>query len=579
MSSQSDSNFSTIETDVLIIGAGGAGMRAAVEAYDNGASVVILSKSLLGKAHTVMAEGGVAASLGNVDPKDNWGIHFADTVVEGVHLGDWKLAEINAKDAPDRIYELEKYGAMFDRTPEGKILQRAFGAHTYRRLCHVGDKTGLELIRTLEDQVLHRDIKVYDETVVSKLFTRDGRVSGALAFRMRNGEFIAFSSKAIILATGGGGRLFKVTSNSWESTGDGFALAFDAGATLMDMEMVQFHPTGMVYPPGVKGMLVTEGVRGEGGILLNSKGERFMKTYSPNKMELDARDVVARSIYNEIQEGRGTEHGGVYLQIHHKGKKFVMQKLPGMHSQFLEFAGVDITKENMEVAPTVHYYMGGIKINPEDNQTTLPGLFACGEAATGLHGANRLGGNSLIDLLVFGRRTGMSAAEFTKGKKAPGLDNTEVSGEISRLMSFLNKKDPVNPYDLVNELRDNMSANAGIRRTEEALQKGLAKVLEIKKKYPEIGVGGGVRFNPGLIACLELHSLLTAGELLLRGAIERKESRGAHFRSDYPKMSDEWKKNITWRKEGDELRMEFHVMPSLPPEMVKIVGQVEGHTQ
>ncbi len=579
MSDQPHGNFSTLDTDVLIIGAGGAGLRAAVEAYDNGATVAVLSKSLLGKAHTVMAEGGVAASLGNVDPKDNWEIHFADTVVEGVHLGDWRLAEINAKDAPDRIYELEKYGAMFDRTPEGKILQRAFGAHTYRRLCHVGDKTGLEIIRTLEDQVLHRDIKVFDETVVTKLFTRDGKVTGALAFHMRSGEFVAIKSKAIIIATGGGGRLFKVTSNSWESTGDGFALAFDAGAMLMDMEMVQFHPTGMVYPPGVKGMLVTEGVRGEGGILLNSKGERFMKTYSPNKMELDARDVVARSIYNEIMEGRGTEHGGVYLQIYHKGAKFVLQKLPGMHSQFLEFAGVDITKENMEVAPTVHYYMGGIKINPEDNQTTLPGLFACGEAATGLHGANRLGGNSLVDLLVFGRRTGMSAAEFAKGSSAPDVSDDEITKEISRVTSFLGKKDAINPYELINELRDNMSANAGIRRTEEKLQKGLEKLLEIKEKYPRIGVGGGVRFNPGLIACFELHSLLTAGELLLRGAIERKESRGAHFRSDYPKLSDDWKKNIMWKKEGEEVKMEFNRMPALPKEMEEIVGKVEGHTQ
>ncbi len=579
MTEQSISDFTRIETDVLIIGAGGAGLRAAIEAYDNGAKVVVLSKSLLGKAHTVMAEGGVAASLGNVDPKDNWEIHFADTVVEGVHLGDWRLAEINAREAPDRIYELEKYGAMFDRTPDGRILQRAFGAHTYRRLCHVGDKTGLEMIRTLEDQVLHRDIKIHDETVVTKIFTKDGKAVGALAFEMRTGKFLAIKSKSTILATGGGGRLFKVTSNSWESTGDGFALAFDAGATLMDMEMVQFHPTGMVYPPGVRGMLVTEGVRGEGGILLNSKGERFMKNYSPNKMELDARDVVARSIYNEIQEGRGTEHGGVYLQIYHKGAKFVLEKLPGMHDQFLEFAGVDITKENMEVAPTTHYYMGGIKIDPEDNQTTLPGLFACGEAATGLHGANRLGGNSLIDLLVFGRRTGLSAAKFAKSSGDGHMSDDEVKNEITRVLSFLKKENATNPYELINELRDTMSKYAGIRRTEENLTTALDILLKIKGRYNEVGVAGGVRFNPGLIACFELHSLLTAGELLLRGAIERKESRGAHFRSDYPKMSEEWKKNITWHKEGDEVKKTYWTMPELPPEMVKIVGKVEAHTQ
>lgn len=579
MTEQSISDFNRIETDVLIIGAGGAGLRASIEAYDNGAKVTVLSKSLLGKAHTVMAEGGVAASLGNVDPEDNWEIHFADTVVEGVHLGDWRLAEINAKEAPDRIYELESYGAMFDRTPDGRILQRAFGAHTYRRLCHVGDKTGLEMIRTLEDQVLHRDIKIYDETVVTKIFTAGGKATGALAFQMRTGKFIAIHSKAIILATGGGGRLFKVTSNSWESTGDGFALAFDAGATLMDMEMVQFHPTGMVYPPGVRGMLVTEGVRGEGGILLNSKGERFMKNYSPNKMELDARDVVARSIYNEIQEGRGTEHGGVYLQIYHKGAKFVLEKLPGMHDQFLEFAGVDITKENMEVAPTTHYYMGGIKINPEDNQTTLPGLFACGEAATGLHGANRLGGNSLVDLLVFGRRTGLSAAKFASSASPGKPADDEITSEIKRVTGFLNKKDAVNPYELINELRETMSKYAGIRRTEENLKTALDVVLKIKARYNEIGVSGGVRFNPGLIACFELHSLLTAGELLLRGAIERKESRGAHFRSDYPKMSEEWKKNITWHLEGGEIKNGYSTMPALTPEMQKIVGKVEAHTQ
>lgn len=579
MSEQSITDFTRIKTDVLIIGAGGAGLRAAIEAFDNGAKVMVLSKSLLGKAHTVMAEGGVAASLGNVDPKDNWGIHFADTVVEGVHLGDWRLAEINAKEAPDRIYELEKYGAMFDRTPDGKILQRAFGAHTYRRLCHVGDKTGLEMIRTLEDQVLHRDIKVHDETVVTRLFVENGKVVGALAFEMRTGKFLAIESKAVILATGGGGRLFKVTSNSWESTGDGFALAFDAGASLMDMEMVQFHPTGMVYPPGVKGMLVTEGVRGEGGILLNSKGERFMQRYSPNKLELDARDVVARSIYNEIQEGRGTEHGGVYLQIYHKGAKFVLSKLPGMHDQFMEFAGVDITKENMEVAPTVHYYMGGIKIDPADNQTTLPGLFACGEAATGLHGANRLGGNSLIDLLVFGKRTGLSAARFAKDSQSMEVPEETVRNELDRVMGFLQKENPVNPYELINRLRDTMSRYAGIRRNEDDLSKALEILLEIKEKYPEIGVKGGVRFNPGLIACFELHSLLRAGELLLRGAIMRKESRGAHSRTDYPKTSDEWRRNIVWTKDGDGLKQTFWTMPEVPEEMEKIIGQVEGHTQ
>ena len=411
-------NYKSIDTDLLIIGAGGSGLRAAVEALNVGIKVTILSKSLLGKAHTVMAEGGIAASLGDVDPEDNWKVHFKDTMVEGVYISDWRLVEKLAKEAPDRVYELERMGALFDRTPEKKIMQRAFGAHTYRRLCHVGDKTGLELLRTLEDKIIHSEnVNVMDEVFVTKLVKRNERVIGVIALDMKKGEFIAISSKAIIIAGGGCGRIYEVTSNSWESTGDGIALAFDAGAELMDMEMMQFHPTGMVWPPGVRGLLVTEGIRGEGGLLYNTKGERFMLRYSPQKKELDARDVVARSIYNEIQEGRGTEHGGVLLDISYKGKDFIMKKLPGMYMQFKEFAGVDITKEKMEVGPTTHYFMGGIKIDTETNSTNVNGLFAVGEAAAGVHGANRLGGNSLADLLVFGKYVGINAAEYSKKSK------------------------------------------------------------------------------------------------------------------------------------------------------------------
>ncbi|MEM0134608.1 MAG: FAD-binding protein, partial [Thermoplasmatales archaeon] len=436
--------YITHDTDVLIIGAGGAGMRAAIAAFDSGSRVTILSKSLLGKAHTVMAEGGIAAALANVDSEDSWEVHFADTMEEGVYISNYRMAEILAKEAPDRVRELEEYGALFDRTPDGTIMQRAFGAHTYRRLCHVGDRTGLEIIRTLEDQILHRDIKFFDELYVTKLLKEGDRVVGAMGIKLNTGEFYVFNSKAVIISTGGCGRIYKVTSNSWESTGDGLGLAYDAGAELMDMEMIQFHPTGMVFPPGVKGLLVTEGVRGEGGILLNAQGERFMQRYSPKKMELDARDIVARANYAEIIAGRGTPHGGVYLDITHKGADFIKKKLPSMYKQYMDFAGVDITKEKMEVAPTVHYQMGGIRVDPETTATNVPGLFASGEVASGLHGANRLGGNSLADILVFGKRSGDGASAFSKKAALGRVDDSVVSKEIERVKSFLGK-DGLNP--------------------------------------------------------------------------------------------------------------------------------------
>ncbi|MCL5017882.1 MAG: FAD-binding protein [Candidatus Parvarchaeota archaeon] len=569
----SNPDFTRINTDVLIIGAGGAGLRAAVEAFDQGASVTVVSKSLLGKAHTVMAEGGIAAALGDVDPQDNWKVHFSDTIVEGVYISDWRLVEKLAKEAPDRVFELEKFGALFDRTPEKKIMQRAFGAHTYRRLCHVGDKTGLEIIRTLEEQALHRDIRIMDEVFITTLIVEDKEVLGAVGFKLRTGEIVAFQAKTVIIAAGGCGRLYKVTSNSWETTGDGIALAFQAGAVMQDMEMIQFHPTGMVWPPGVKGLLVTEGVRGEGGILLNAKGDRFMLTYSPKKKELDARDVVARAIYHEIIEGRGTEHGGVYLDISNKGEAFIKKKLPGMYMQFKEFAGVDITKDKMEVAPTVHYYMGGIRVDPETSQSNIDGLFAVGEAAAGVHGANRLGGNSLADLLVFGKQVGLAAAKYAKKSKEKKISDKTVKDEISRINAFLSKQSPVNPYSLTDRLREAMSKYAGIIRNENDLLMLLKEIREMKKQYRDVGVGGGIKYNPGLVQCFELGNMLTIGELLAMSALERKESRGAHFRSDYPKKSKQWKKNILCVKFGDKVRLATSKVKEMPPELKKLVPE------
>ncbi len=563
--------FQKFETDVLIIGAGGAGLRASVEAINRGSKVLIATKSLLGKAHTVMAEGGIAASLGNVDKEDNWQVHFTDTFVEGVYLSDWRLVERLAKEAPERVLELETYGALFDRNPEGKIMQRAFGAHTYRRLCHVGDKTGLEMIRTLQDKVLHSDAVFLEEIMITRIFTQDGTAKGAFGIFIKTGEFVLIEARSVIIATGGLGRVYKVTSNSWESTGDGLSLAYEAGATLQDIEMVQFHPTGMVWPPGIRGTLVTEGVRGEGGLLYNSEGERFMLRYSPQKKELDARDVVARSIYHEITEGRGSEHGGVYLDISYKGKDFILQKLPGMYNQFKDFAGVDISKERMEVAPTTHYHMGGIRINPESNETNIHGLFSCGEAASGLHGANRLGGNSLVDLLVFGKRTGETASDFAKSSPLLHVSDDEARLEIERIESFLGKKDPVNPNEVFEELRTSMSKYVGIARNEEELSKMLEIIKELKEKVKGVGARGGKRFNPGLITCLEVGGMIQMAELLVTAAKERKESRGAHYRTDYPKLDEQWAKSILFTKSGDSYEMSFAKAPEMPEELKKLV--------
>ncbi len=566
-------DYKTFNTDILIIGAGGSGLRAAVEAIDSGQNVLIVSKSLLGKAHTVMAEGGIAASLGDVDPEDNWKVHFKDTMVEGVYLSDWRLVEKLAKEAPDRVYELERMGALFDRTPEKKIMQRAFGAHTYRRLCHVGDKTGLELLRTLEDKILHsKNVTVMDEVFITRLMKKNDTVIGAVGLDMKKGKFLAVNSKAVIIAGGGCGRIYEVTSNSWESTGDGIALAFDAGAEMMDMEMMQFHPTGMVWPPGVRGLLVTESIRGEGGLLYNTKGERFMLKYSPQKKELDARDVVARSIYKEIEEGRGTEHGGVYLDISYKGKDFIMKKIPGMYTQFKDFANIDITKEKMEVAPTTHYYMGGIKIDPDTNSTNIKGLFAVGEAASGVHGANRLGGNSLADLLVFGKYVGQNAATYSKNMKAMKIPQRVIEEEVARIKNFI-KSDGTNPYTLTEKLRKTMSENVGIVRNETNMKKTLSVIEEIKTEYKNVGVNGNLQYNPGLLQCLELYNMFTISELLVRGAIMRKESRGAHYRSDFPNKSKEWLKNIIFRKTGEKLEAYTFTPPEIPPYLKELLPE------
>jgi Succinate dehydrogenase/fumarate reductase, flavoprotein subunit len=561
-----DENYETIEADVLIIGAGGAGMRAAISVNDAGLKPVIVTKSLLGKAHTVMAEGGIAAALGNVDPKDNWTVHFGDIIEEGVYISNWKMAEFLSKEAPDRVHELEKYGALFDRTPEGKIMQRAFGAHTYRRLAHVGDRTGLEIIKTLEDQILHRNIEFHDEMYIVDFIVKDGQIAGAVGIKMDTGKLFLFRSRATVISTGGSGRIFKVTSNSWESTGDGIGLAYRAGAILRDMEMFQFHPTGMVYPPGVKGLLVTEGVRGEGGVLLNSKGERFMLRYSPQKKELDARDVVARANYKEITEGRGTEHGGVYLDITQKGPEFIKHKLPAMYQQFKEFAGVDITKEKMEVAPTVHYMMGGIEVDAETERTNIHNLFAAGEVASGLHGANRLGGNSLADILVFGKRAGDSAAVLARGSKMLDVTEQDVATIKKTIDSFF-KEDGKNPYDLMDRLTTSLTENAGIVRDAVRLKKALSDIEEIKKEFADAGTKGGMRYNHGLLGCMELRNMLVSSEALVNCAIMREESRGAHTRSDFPKKNPEWKKNILTSKDEDgKMKFETKAVEDMPEE-------------
>ena len=566
--------YETREHDVLIIGAGGAGLRAAVAAAEHGLSVGIVTKSLLGKAHTVMAEGGIAASVGNVDPDDSWRQHFIDTMRSGKFLNNWRMVETFTKEAPDRVYELEQWGALFNRTPEGKISQRPFGAHTYRRLCHVGDRTGLELIRTMQEKVLATDVEVYMETTVTKLLKNGDRVVGAVAYTRESGKFIHFKTKAVVMATGGWGRIFKVTSNSWEGTGDGCVLAYDAGAELVDMEMVQFHPTGMVWPPGVRGILVTEGVRGEGGVLRNSEGERYMERYDKERMELSSRDVVARANYTEVQEGRGSPHGGVFLDITPLGYDKIIKKLPTMHEQFLKLADIDISKEPMEVFPTVHYTMGGIKIDPESAASSVPGLFAAGEVAGGLHGANRLGGNSLSDLLVFGRRAGMGAVEYVEDSAHPAeIEEGDVQTEIGRVLEPLEKQgNGENPYLMQQELQEAMMEHANLMRNEDSLKEGLEKVLALKERLPNVKVGGTRLFNPGWHTAQDIRYLIQISEIIIRTALERKERRGAQWRLDYDGPDDELGKInfIVKKNERGEVGIERWEIPPMPGHLAEL---------
>ena len=535
--------YDTVETDVLVLGAGGAGLRGAIAAAEAGARVVLVCKSLLGKAHTVMAEGGVAAALHNVAYQDTWEVHFADTIKGGKFINDWRMAELHAKESPERVLELERWGAVFDRTWQGRIHQRPFGAHTYPRLAHVGDRTGLELIRTLQDRAVHtHGVDVHMEVTVFKLLKAEGRIAGALAYRRSDGSVILFKCAALLLATGGAGKMYRVTSNSWECTGDGTALAYDAGAQLRDMEMVQFHPTGMVWPTGVRGILVTEGVRGEGGVLRNKDGERFMERYDRERMELSSRDIVARAINSEVSAGRGTPHGGAYLDITHRKPDYIKSKLPSMYEQFLKLAKVDITKEPMEVAPTIHYAMGGVRVEADTGASTLPGLYAAGEVASGLHGANRLGGNSLSDLLVFGKRAGEAAAALAKtGTGARDIDTVEVREAIAELMAPFDRPAGENPYHLQAEIQDVMSVHAPIVRDGPGLQAGLEQILQLEGRARACGTGGSTShaFNPGWHTAADLRSMLVNAEALLRSALERKESRGAHARSDFPKTDDQ----------------------------------------
>jgi succinate dehydrogenase / fumarate reductase flavoprotein subunit len=575
--------------DVLVIGAGGAGLRAAIEARLAGKKVAIITKSLFGKAHTVMAEGGCAAAMGNVNENDNWMVHFRDTMRGGKFLNNWRMAELHAKEAPDRVWELETYGALFDRTPDGKISQRNFGGHTFPRLAHVGDRTGLELIRTLQQKVVSLQqedfaetgdyesrIKVFAECVVTDLIKDGNAIAGALAYWRETGDHILFEAPAVVLATGGVGKSYIVTSNSWEYTGDGHALAMRAGASLINMEFLQFHPTGMVWPPSVKGILVTESVRGDGGVLTNSEGKRFMFDYIPDVFtalyaetpeegdrwytdpdnnrrppELLPRDEVARAINSEVKAGRGTPHGGVYLTVAGRTEvglttEAILKKLPSMHHQFKELADVDITKESMEVGPTCHYVMGGIEVDPDTGAASVPGLFAAGECSGGMHGSNRLGGNSLSDLLVFGRRAGAGAVGYIDGLASrPTVSDAEVrEAEERSLAPFGRAETGESPYDLHHELQAVMNELVGIIRTEAEVADAVSKVADIKARARNVGAAGGRAFNPGWHLALDLRNMLIVSEAIAKAALLRQESRGGHTREDYPGMNSEWRKKL-----------------------------------
>ena len=568
--------YETHEHDVLIIGAGGAGLRAAIEALAQGARVGLVCKSLLGKAHTVMAEGGIAAAMGNVDKSDDWRTHFCDTMRGGKFLNNWRMAQLHAQEAPERVRELEQWGALFDRTDDGQILQRAFGGHTFKRLCHVGDRTGLELIRTLQDRGVQQGIDVFMECTVTRLIKDGDRVAGAFGYWREQGRFVTFKAKSVVIATGGIGKAWKITSNSWEYTADGMALAYEVGAELLDMEFVQFHPTGMVWPPGVQGILVTEAVRGEGGTLKNNKGERFMEKYDPKRMELSTRDVVARAIYTEVKEGRGSEHGGAYLDISHKPAEYVKKKLPSMYHQFKELADVDITTGPMEVGPTCHYMMGGIRVEAETGQSTVPGLFAAGEAAAGLHGANRLGGNSLSDLLVFGKRAGKAAAEYAKIVKNVELDALQLQSAEREMLAPFERSEGEFPYEIHRELQEFMQSLVGIFRTEADLQKALVELEKLKPRVERVRADGSRMFNPGWHLTRDLRSMVLISEAVTRSALARRESRGAHSRIDYPNFDDTWsKQNNIIVKRGDQMTLEQRPVSEMPPDLRALLAETK----
>src|SRR5216117_1748898 len=592
--------YQTSEYDVLVVGAGGAGLRAAIEAAGMGdrVRVGLVCKSLLGKAHTVMAEGGAAAAMGNVDDRDNWRVHFADTMRGGQYVNNWRMAQLHAQEAPDRIRELEAWGALFDRTPDGRINQRPFGGHTYSRLAHVGDRTGLEMIRVLQDKGVHSGIDVHMECTIVRLFVVGGRIAGALGYFRETGRFALFRTGAIVLATGGIGKAWQITSNSWEYTGDGHALAYEAGAELIDMEFVQFHPTGMVWPPSVRGILVTEGVRGEGGVLKNAAGERFMFRYMPDMFkgdyadteteadawvkgdrkqnrrppELLTRDVVAKAIVKEIAEGRGTEHGGVILDIASKqNADYIKKKLPSMYHQFKELAHVDITKDPMEIGPTTHYVMGGIKVDAETQASTVPGLYAAGEVGGGMHGANRLGGNSLSDLLVLGRRAGQYAA--SKRGAAPKIPDADVEQSMREALEPFGREGE-NPFAVQTALQTIMQRDAGIIRDKSGLENALVELEKLKARARRVGITGSREYNPGWHTAIDLRSLLVVSEATARAALERKESRGAHTRSDYPDSDDKQaREQIAIKKEGDRMVVRREAQPPIPGDLMTLIKE------
>jgi succinate dehydrogenase / fumarate reductase flavoprotein subunit len=599
--------YTTFEHDVLVIGAGGAGLRAAIEASAAGVKVGLICKSLLGKAHTVMAEGGMAAALANVDDRDNWKVHFSDTMRGGQYVNNWRMAELHAKEAPDRVRELEAWGAVFDRTKDGRILQRNFGGHRYPRLAHVGDRTGLELIRTLQDHGIHQGIDVHMEVTVISLLKDADRVVGCFAYEREHGRFRVFKAKAVILATGGVGRAYKITSNSWEGTGDGHALAYQAGAELIDMEFIQFHPTGMVWPPSVRGILVTEGVRGEGGILKNSEGKRFMFDDIPDNYkdqtakdaeegwrytqgdkdahrppELLTRDHVARCINREVKAGRGSPHGGVFLDIAWIKEKLpnaaehIKKKLPSMYHQFMQLANLDITTTPMEVGPTTHYIMGGIRVDADTQASTLPGLFAAGECASGINGANRLGGNSLSDLIVFGKRAGEYAAQFAKENGHGAIDDSQVERETRRALEPFDREGGDNPFNIQHDLQDMMQRLVGIVRTESEMAEALGELQKLKERTAHSSVTGNIDFNPGWHTALDLRNLLTVSEAITRSAIERKESRGGQFRDDFPNKDPEFAKfNVAVRQDAEgQMQISHEPIPEIPAELKQVIEEM-----